>query len=170
MRYLSSIRATSFRWELISNSWTGAAAISISGVAAWAAPPHFPLAVHHRNHEKDHSHRHGLFVLGRKAMDASPMKLLLVRHGEAEWNHAGRYQGQTDLGLSPRGEAQVLSLANRFAASGIVTVVASPVLLASATARIVAHRLDLSCAADSRLMFVAYRRREGSPEAAGQRE
>src|SRR2546428_11258315 len=51
MRYLSSIRATSFRWELISNSWTAAAAISISGVAAWAAPPHFLLALHHRNNE-----------------------------------------------------------------------------------------------------------------------
>src|SRR5260370_12225720 len=51
MRYLSSIRATSFRWELISNSWTAAAAISISGVAAWATPPHFLLALHHRNNE-----------------------------------------------------------------------------------------------------------------------
>src|SRR5260370_3058972 len=51
MRYLSSIRATSFKWELISNSWTGAAAISISGVAVWAAPPHFLLALHHRNNE-----------------------------------------------------------------------------------------------------------------------
>src|SRR5260370_704208 len=51
MRYLSSIRATSFRWELISNSWTAAAAISISGVAAWATPPHFLLALHQRNNE-----------------------------------------------------------------------------------------------------------------------
>src|SRR5260370_41407802 len=51
MRYLSSIRATSFRWELISNSWTAAAAISISGIAAWAAPSHFLLALHHRNNE-----------------------------------------------------------------------------------------------------------------------
>src|SRR5260370_41588698 len=51
MRYLSSIRATSFRWELISNSWTAAAAISISGVAAWATLPHFLLALHHRNNE-----------------------------------------------------------------------------------------------------------------------
>src|SRR5258708_114061 len=51
MRYLSSIRATSFRWELISNSWTAAAAISISGIAAWAAPSHFLLALHHRNKE-----------------------------------------------------------------------------------------------------------------------
>ncbi len=93
------------------------------------------------------------------------MKLLLVRHGEAEWNHAGRYQGQTDLGLSPRGEAQVLSLANRFAASGIVTVVASPLLRASATARIVADRLDLSFATDSRLMEVAYGQWEGLSQA-----
>src|SRR5260370_35346685 len=51
MRSLSSIRATSFRWELINNSWAAAAAISISGVAAWATPPHFLLALHHRNNE-----------------------------------------------------------------------------------------------------------------------
>src|SRR5260370_33066736 len=51
MRYLSSIRATSFRWELLSSSWTGVAAIAISGIAAWAAPSHFLLALHHRNNE-----------------------------------------------------------------------------------------------------------------------
>ncbi|UXN75817.1 histidine phosphatase family protein (plasmid) [Devosia sp. A8/3-2] len=38
-------------------------------------------------------------------------RLLLVRHGESEWNAARRLQGQADIGLSERGEAQAISLA-----------------------------------------------------------
>lgn len=38
-------------------------------------------------------------------------RLLLVRHGESEWNAARRLQGQADIGLSETGEAQAVSLA-----------------------------------------------------------
>jgi broad specificity phosphatase PhoE len=38
-------------------------------------------------------------------------RLLLVRHGESEWNAVRRLQGQADIGLSPKGEAQALALA-----------------------------------------------------------
>ncbi len=33
-------------------------------------------------------------------------RLLLVRHGESEWNATRRLQGQADIGLSAKGEAQ----------------------------------------------------------------
>jgi probable phosphoglycerate mutase len=36
-------------------------------------------------------------------------RLLLIRHGATEWNEARRLQGRADLGLSPRGRAEVLS-------------------------------------------------------------
>lgn len=41
---------------------------------------------------------------------AAPM-IFLVRHGETEWNSAGRYQGAMDSPLTPRGRAQALSVA-----------------------------------------------------------
>jgi len=34
------------------------------------------------------------------------VKLHLVRHGETEWNKLGRFQGQQDIALNPRGLAQ----------------------------------------------------------------
>ena len=39
--------------------------------------------------------------------------LLIVRHGETEWNAAGRIQGHTDIGLSSNGVDQARSLGKR---------------------------------------------------------
>ena len=38
------------------------------------------------------------------------MRLLLVRHGQSEWNAARRLQGQADVGLSERGKRQADAL------------------------------------------------------------
>jgi broad specificity phosphatase PhoE len=38
-------------------------------------------------------------------------RLLLVRHGESEWNAVRRLQGQADIALSEKGEAQARELA-----------------------------------------------------------
>lgn len=38
-------------------------------------------------------------------------RLLLVRHGESEWNAVRRLQGQADIGLSEKGVAQARALA-----------------------------------------------------------
>lgn len=59
-----------------------------------------------------------------------PLKreIYLVRHGETEWNAAGRFQGKLDSRLTKRGVAQAEAYGRRLAAvtSEIVTLVASP--------------------------------------------
>ena len=44
-------------------------------------------------------------------MAVSKTTLLLVRHGETEWNRAGRVQGQTDSPLTPTGQMQAAAVA-----------------------------------------------------------
>lgn len=65
------------------------------------------------------------------------MNLLLVRHGETAWNREGRYQGRTDIPLSPEGEAQALRLADRLSDLHIDLAVASPLSRAKSTAEAV---------------------------------
>jgi probable phosphoglycerate mutase len=65
------------------------------------------------------------------------MYILLVRHGETSWNREGRYQGRTDVPLSPVGEAQAAGLAARLAGVPIAIAVASPLARARRTAEIV---------------------------------
>lgn len=69
------------------------------------------------------------------------MHILLVRHGETAWNREGRYQGRTDIPLSPDGEAQVKALGARLAHVAIVRAVSSPLVRAKSTAEaILANR------------------------------
>src|SRR5690606_9881051 len=63
-----------------------------------------------------------------------PMKILLARHGETQWNAEGRYQGQEDIALSPVGEAQARALGERLREVRIDRAVASPLSRARSTA------------------------------------
>jgi broad specificity phosphatase PhoE len=62
------------------------------------------------------------------------MNVLLVRHGETPWNREGRYQGRTDIPLSPDGETQVRGLGLRLAHLPIAIAIASPLSRARKTA------------------------------------
>jgi broad specificity phosphatase PhoE len=64
------------------------------------------------------------------------MRVLLARHGETPWNAEGRYQGQTDIPLSPVGEDQASKLGARLADVSIARAVASPLLRARHTAEL----------------------------------
>jgi probable phosphoglycerate mutase len=64
--------------------------------------------------------------------------LLLMRHGETEWNRAGRLQGREDSPLTARGLAQAGALARAAAALGVTRVIASTLGRARATAARVA--------------------------------
>ena len=69
--------------------------------------------------------------------------LFLVRHGETDWNAAGRWQGQTDIPLNPRGREQAREVAGRLRGEGLGAIASSDLLRARTTAEIVAAELGL---------------------------
>jgi len=90
------------------------------------------------------------------------MNLLLVRHGETAWNRDGRYQGRTDIPLSPDGEDQVARLAQRLADVPIDVAIASPLSRATRTAQaICGRRAGLALELDDRLVEISHGKWEG---------
>jgi broad specificity phosphatase PhoE len=77
--------------------------------------------------------------------------LLLVRHGETDWNAAGRLQGHTDRPLNEYGRRQARELADRLARDGIEAVYASDLARARETAEIIGARLGLDVVVDADL-------------------
>ena len=68
-------------------------------------------------------------------------RLLVVRHGQSEWNATGRWQGRADPPLTDEGRRQ-----SKVAGGALGTfdaVVASPLLRAAETATIIAERLGI---------------------------
>ncbi|MBM3127310.1 MAG: histidine phosphatase family protein [Chloroflexi bacterium] len=80
------------------------------------------------------------------------MRLLLIRHGETDWNNAGRVQGHSDTPLNANGIAQARQLAARIAAEeAFAAMYASPLARARVTAEIVAARCGATPIPDDRL-------------------
>jgi broad specificity phosphatase PhoE len=77
--------------------------------------------------------------------------LLLVRHGETDWNAEGRLQGHTDRPLNDYGRRQAKDLAERLAGEGADAIYASDLARAKETAEIVGERLGLTVVIDSDL-------------------
>ncbi|MEL6459590.1 MAG: alpha-ribazole phosphatase [Cyanobacteria bacterium J06621_15] len=65
------------------------------------------------------------------------IRLLLVRHGETEWNQQSKYQGQVDVSLNKNGESQSQKLAEFLRDISIDKVYSSSLLRAKETAEIV---------------------------------
>ena len=69
--------------------------------------------------------------------------LLLVRHGETDWNADGRLQGQTDRPLSDYGRRQARQLADELADEQLGAIYSSDLSRARETAEIVGERIGL---------------------------
>jgi broad specificity phosphatase PhoE len=79
-------------------------------------------------------------------------RLLLVRHGQSEWNAAGRIQGQIDIQLDELGLQQAQRIAERLATESVAAIYSSPLLRAKATAEAIADRFNVPVRLDPRLM------------------
>ena len=73
--------------------------------------------------------------------------LTLIRHGETDWNRAGRIQGTSDIPLNETGRAQARDTAaillDRMDPAMPVAVASSDLVRARETAEIIADELDL---------------------------
>lgn len=78
-------------------------------------------------------------------------ELILIRHGETDWNVQGRFQGQIDVPLNAFGERQAARLAERMAGERVDIFYCSDLLRTRQTAAPAALRLNLQALPDAGL-------------------
>ncbi|MDT8999626.1 histidine phosphatase family protein [Paucibacter sp. APW11] len=81
----------------------------------------------------------------------SATQVLAVRHGETDWNLAGRIQGHSDIGLNERGLWQAQRLADALADEVLAAIYCSDLSRAVQTAQPLAQRLGLPLRCDKGL-------------------
>ena len=67
------------------------------------------------------------------------MKLILVRHGQTDWNRDNRVQGHTDIGLNERGKEQAKCLAAQLKEEAVTAIYSSSLRRARETASAIAE-------------------------------
>ena len=79
------------------------------------------------------------------------MKLIIVRHGETEWNKQDKAMGQLDSPLTPKGFQQAYAIANRLRRLSFTTLYSSDLGRAVQTANIIAEICGKNVIFDSEL-------------------
>ena len=78
-------------------------------------------------------------------------RLLLIRHGETDWNATQRIQGHTDIPLNATGQRQAARMAQALAHEELAAVYSSDLLRAAATAAPLAQAAGLPVVHDRAL-------------------
>ncbi|QPF71846.1 histidine phosphatase family protein [Roseateles sp. DAIF2] len=94
-------------------------------------------------------------------MSTSPTELLLIRHGETDWNRRQSFQGQIDVPLNERGLAQALRVGERLAGERFDALVASDLIRTRQTAAPLAEAQRLAPAFSAELREQAFGILEG---------
>ena len=89
------------------------------------------------------------------------MNIFLVRHGETEWNHLGRFQGQVDVTRNPTGLAQSLDIAKASFTWNLSAIYASPLIRTMQIADEIGRQIGLPVISDNRLMELSLGELEG---------
>lgn len=72
-----------------------------------------------------------------KRIESRGTKILLVRHGETDWNLTGRFQGRSDVPLNQKGEEQAKALALALERESLAAIYCSPLARAKETAHLI---------------------------------
>ena len=83
-----------------------------------------------------------------------PTTLVLVRHGETDWNADNRFQGHADPPLNETGRAQARALATELRREVFAALYTSPLQRAAETAAIIGYELGLEPRSDDALKEV----------------
>ena len=89
------------------------------------------------------------------------MKLLLIRHGQTDWNLLGKDQGQTDIALSGEGIRQADLLAQNFPVDTLDIIYTSDLQRAVMTAERLAEKFSAPLYADKALRELNFGAWEG---------
>jgi alpha-ribazole phosphatase len=89
------------------------------------------------------------------------LRLLLLRHGETDWNASGRYQGQQDISLNAAGRRQAADLARRLADRPLHAIYASELARAWETALAVGEVQGVVVRPEPRLRELSFGAWEG---------
>ena len=87
--------------------------------------------------------------------------VILARHGETEWNIAGRAQGRADSPLTAAGIEQARALGRTLVAQGVEHIVSSTLGRALHTAEVVAEIIGCEVSVDERFVERAFGELEG---------
>lgn len=89
------------------------------------------------------------------------MGIYFVRHGQTDWNVAGKLQGKSDIPLNDVGETQAKETREKLKDVKIDKIYCSPLIRAQKTAEIINEGRNLEIHKDDRLMERCFGRSEG---------
>ena len=88
-------------------------------------------------------------------------EIIIIRHGETEWNKLGRFQGHSDVPLSPEGRTQAEALGRNLAIEQADAIYASDLTRTMETAAPLAARFGLEVIPDPLLRELNFGAWEG---------
>ena len=89
------------------------------------------------------------------------MKLLLTRHGQTDWNVAGKIQGITDIELNETGVKQAEATREKLLNQNIDVIISSPLKRARKTAEIIKGERNIPLIIDNGLKERCFGKLEG---------
>jgi probable phosphoglycerate mutase len=84
------------------------------------------------------------------------MIVCVARHGETDWNRAGRYQGQRESDLTERGRRQARALASALSGGRVEAVYSSPLRRCRQSSTDLAAAYSLPVRVDDRLIEIGH--------------